>query len=157
VWSISEAADILTEIEDSIVQAAGNHLIVGISYGPVTRGLGAEVWGVRSADLIAADRVVSRILKKINASHPMIVVEYNEADYLSGDSDKTRQVDMNSLTDHVRYSAADAMNLIYDKYNGPPASRWGDKFDDLVYGAGTKARIPGRSTRVRWYERNMLI
>jgi hypothetical protein len=152
VWSISEAADILTGIEDAIVQAASNHLVVGISYGPVTRGLGAEIWGVRSADLIAADRVVSRILRKINASHPMIAVEYNEADYLSGESDKTRQVDMNSLTDHVRYSAADAMNLIYDKCNGPPASHWGDRFDDLIYGAGTRARIPARSTRVRWCE-----
>lgn len=156
-WSISEAADILTEIEDAIVRAASNHLIVGISYGPVTRGLGAEIWGVRSADLIAADRVVSRILKKINASHPVVVVEYNEGDYLFGDSDKTPQVDMNSLTDHVRYSAADAMNLIYDKCNGPPASHWGDKFDDLIYGAGTRARIPGRATRVRWCEPNTLI
>jgi hypothetical protein len=67
---------------------------------------------------------------------------------------KTRQVDMSLLTDHVRYSAAEVMNLIYDKGNGPPASRWGDKFDDLIYGAGTKARIPGRSSQVRWCEPN---
>jgi hypothetical protein len=154
IWSISETADIMIQVEDAIVRSADDYLIIGLSYGPVTRGLGAEIWGVRSADLIAADRAVARIIQKVNKHHPVVVVEYDEADYLSGDSDKTRQVDMSSLTDHVRYSAAEAMNLIYDKCNGPPASRWGDKFDDLIYGAGTKARIPGRSTQVRWCEPN---
>lgn len=154
IWSISETADIMIRAEDAIVRSSGNYLIVGISYGPVTRGLGAEIWGVRSADLIAADRAVARIIQKVNKRHPVVVVEYDEADYLSGDSDKTRQVDMSSLTDHVRYSAAEAMNLIHDKCNGPPASRWGDKFDDLIYGAGTRARIPSRSTQVRWCEPN---
>jgi hypothetical protein len=154
VWSISEAASITSQIEEALVRAASSHLVVGISYGPVTRGLGAEIWGVRTADLIAADQVVSRIIRKINRRHPVVVVEYDEQDYLSGDSDKTRQVDMSLLTDHVRYSAAEVMNLIYDKGNGPPASRWGDKFDDLIYGAGTKARIPGRSSQVRWCEPN---
>jgi hypothetical protein len=154
IWSISETADIMIRAEDAIVRSSGSYLIVGISYGPVTRGLGAEIWGVRSADLIVADRAVARIIQKVNKRHPVIVVEYDEADYLSGDSDKTRQVDMSSLTDHVRYSAAEAMNLIHDKCNGPPASRWGDKFDDLIYGTGTRARIPGRSTQVRWCEPN---
>jgi hypothetical protein len=154
VLAISEAAGIMTRIENAIVQAAGNYLVVGISYGPVTRGLGAEIWGVRSADLIAADRVVSRIMKNVNRDHRAIIVEYDEEDYLSGDSDKTRQVDLNMLTDHVRYSAAEIMNLIYSRCNGPPASRWGDKFDDLIYGAGATARIPGRSTQVSWCEPN---
>ena len=107
-----------------------------------------------AADLIAADHLVSRMIQKVNRRQPVVVVEYNEEDYLSGDSDQTRQVDINMLTDHVRYSAAEVMNLIYDKCNGPPASHWGDKFDDLIYGAGTRARVPGRSTRVRWCEPN---
>ena len=150
-WSITETADIMASIENEIIGAARNHLIIAISYGPLTRGMGAEIWGIRSKELLAAADVVARIIRTVNREHPVISIEYDEADYISGTtSDRNQQVDLNLLTDHVRLSAAEVMNYIYEKCNGPPVTKWGSIFDDLIYGVDSRARIPPRGSRVRW-------
>jgi hypothetical protein len=150
-WSIAEPSDTLRLLEDDIIAAAETHLIVGISYGSRTRTLGAEVWGLSPRELLKSAEAISSLLRRINDRMALISIEYEEQDYISGGAEGSeQQIDFNLLTDHVRFSAAEVLNYIYEKCNGPPADTWGISFDDLRHGLSSKAQVPPRATRVRW-------
>lgn len=151
-WSICEVSDTMKLLEGDILNTANNYLIIGISYGPFTRKLGAEIWGLSSRELLNASSRVSAMLSNINQHNSVISIEYAEEDYISGAAGGAGpQIDFNLLTDHVRFSAAEVLNYVYEKCNGPPVSKWGSAFDDLMHGVGGKASIPPRRTRVRWF------
>lgn len=150
-WSICEASEIMNMLADDIATAAGHHLVIGIFSGPLTRKLGAEVWDLSSRELLKCSEQVTTMLSLINERYPIITIGYAEADYISGTPGNGElHIDFNLLTDHVRYSAAEVLNLVYQKCSGPPASAWGSAFDDLRYGTSAMARVPHRGTRVRW-------
>ena len=150
-WSICEVSDTVRSLEEYIVSAARSHLIIGVFYGPLTRKLGAEVWNISSSELLKSSVRVSEILKKVNEVYPVISVNYEEEDYIAGVSGSYGpQIDFNLLTDHVRFSAAEVLNHIYERCNGPAIDKWGSVFDDLRHGMGGKASVPPRGTRVHW-------
>lgn len=150
-WSIAEPSDTLRMLEDDIIAAAETHLIIGISYGPRTRTLGAEVWGLSPRELLKSTDIISSLLHRINDRSALISIEYEEQDYISDSAAGSEQeIDFNLLTDHVRFSAAEVLNYMYEKCNGPAAGTWGISFDDLMHGLSSKARVPPRATRVRW-------
>ncbi len=149
--SIAEPSDTLKLLEDDIIAAAETHLIVGISYGPRTRTLGAEVWGLSQRELLKSAATISSLLHRINSRNALISIEYQEKDYISDSASSSKeQIDFNLLTDHARVSAAEVLNSIYEKCNGPSTDTWGISFDDLRHGLSSKARVPARGTRVRW-------
>jgi len=151
-WCIAESAEVLRSVKPDVLSAARQNLLIWLTYGPFTRNLGARVWGTSPRALRNAAAAAAEIAQQVNQEWPVISVEYDESDYTSVVDGKTRRVDFNLLTDQVRISAAEVLNLLFEHCNGPPAERWGGRFDDLRYGLDMRATIPARHTRVRWYD-----
>ncbi len=151
VWSLAEKQETMALLEADIIRAAESHLIVWVSYGPLTRTLGAKVWGLSQDQLESLANTVATMVRKINRRLPIISIEYDEMDYLyPGTASDERVIDMNLLTDHVRFSAAEVLNYIYQECSGPSVDKWGNLFDDLRFGIASKASIAPRGSRVRW-------
>ena len=151
-WSICEASSTMKLLEDDIINAAEHSLIVGVFYGALTRQLGSQIWGLSSKELLDSSDGVSAMLRKINRRNSVITVDYSEEDYISTAVGGTSlQIDFHLLTDHVRFSAAEILNFMYQHCNGPAVGRWGTAFDDLMHGTDGKAYIPPRASRVQWF------
>lgn len=151
-WSIAQDADFLRTIKTNILGSAARHLIICSTFGSRARALGSRVWGISAAALRAAQDVSAEIVYEVNQKYPVIIVDYEDSDYVTVADGSPRSVDFNLLTDHVRFSAAEILNLLLAHHSGPPAPQWGNRFDDLRYGVATRATIPDRLTRVRWCE-----
>jgi hypothetical protein len=148
VWSLAESAEFLSQIDQDVVEAAARHLVVHVRYEETFARSAARAFGVSPKKIRSSQAMVDDIAARINARHSVIRVDYADRDFQAGPSGRRNpEIDRNQLLDHVRYTAADILTMLYAD-RGAKVAEWGSNFEDVANNRWRKG-AHGRGTSVR--------